>query len=128
MRRQMELLLMMVTSVAMLVLVAGLPAQAGKEDATFKAVEKNGTKVWEGGGTIDLKRRSKPVTFKVVNTLNAEHGFAIDTMKVKEVLKPGEEKTISVPVLNIDRNAGEHRVYCHLHPKHVAASVKVEMK
>jgi hypothetical protein len=119
---------LIVLTVAMVVLCGGLPAQAGKEDATFKAVEKDGSKVWEGGGSIKLKRRSEPVIFKVVNTLNAEHGFAIDTMKVKEVLKPGEEKTISVPVLNIDRNATEHRVYCHLHPKHGAATVTVKGK
>jgi hypothetical protein len=100
-----------------------LPAQA--EDLTFTAVEKDGAKVWEGGGTIDLKG---PVTLKVKNTLTAEHGFAIDTMKVKEVIKPGEEKTITVPLENIDKMVSEHRVYCQLHPKHVAATIKVAGK
>src|SRR5438552_17230239 len=75
---------------------ASLPVQAA-EDATFTAVEKDGAKVWEGGGTVDLKAHgSGPLMFKVKNTLSAEHGFAIDSMKVKEVIKPGEEKTISV--------------------------------
>src|SRR6267143_6285375 len=91
-----------------------LPAQA--EDLTFTAVEKDGAKVWEGGGAIDLKG---PVMLKVKNTLTAEHGLAIDTMKVKEVIKPGEEKTITVPLENIDKMVSEHRVYCQLHPKHV---------
>lgn len=100
-----------------------LPAQA--EDLTFTAVEKDGAKVWEGGGTIDLKG---PVTLKVKNTLTAEHGFSIDTMKVKEVIKPGEEKTITVPLENIDKMVSEHRVYCQLHPKHVAATIKVAGK
>jgi len=100
-----------------------LPAQA--EDLTFMAVEKDGAKVWEGGGTIDLKGS---VTLKVKNTLAAEHGFAIDTMKVKEVIKPGEEKTITVPLENIDTMVSEHRVYCQLHPKHVAATIKVAGK
>ena len=77
---------------------ASLPAQ-GADELTFTAVEKDGSKIWEGGGTIDLKG---PVTLKVKNTLTAEHGFAIDTMKVKDVIKPGEEKTITVPLEDID--------------------------
>ena len=100
-----------------------LPAQA--EDLTFTAVEKDGAKVWEGGGTIDLKG---PVTLKVKNTLTAEHGFSIDTMKVKEVIRPGEEKTITVPLEDIDKMVSEYRVYCQLHPKHVAATIKVAGK
>jgi hypothetical protein len=110
--------------VLVLVVVAtavALPAQ-GANDLTFTAVEKDGAKIWEGGGTVDLKG---PVTLKVKNTLTAEHGFAIDTMKVKEVIKPGEEKTITVPLENIDQSASEHRVYCQLHPKHVPATINV---
>src|SRR6059036_1778421 len=107
---------------------ASLPVQAA-DDATFTAVEKDGAKVWEGGGTVDLKAHgSGPLMFKVKNTLTAEHGFAIDSMKVKEVIKPGEEKTISVPLENIDTMVSEHRVYCQLHPKHVAATIKVAGK
>ena len=105
---------------------ASLPVQAA-DDATFTAVEKDGAKVWEGGGTVDLKAHgSGPLTLKVKNTLTAEHGFAIDSMKVKEVIKPGEEKTISVPLENIDKTVTEHKVYCQLHPKHMtAATLKV---
>jgi len=103
---------------------ASLPAQA-QQELKFFAVEKDGSKVWEGGGSIDLK---EPVTLKVKNTLTAEHGFAIDTMKIKEVIKPGEEKTIFVAVENIDKSVSEHRVYCQLHPKHVAATIKVTGK
>jgi hypothetical protein len=101
---------------------ASLSAQA-QEDASFTAIEKDGSKVWDGGGAVTLKNR--PLTLKVKNTLPAEHGFAIDSMKVKEVIKPGEEKVITVPLENIDKSVSEHRVYCHLHPKHVAATLKV---
>ncbi len=98
----------------------------GQEDAKFAAVEVEGSKVWQGGGTVDLKGRgSKPLTLKVTNTLTADHGFSIDTMKVKGVIKPGEERTITVPLGDIDGTVTEHRVYCQLHPKHVAASLKV---
>ena len=103
---------------------AGYMGGQGQEDAKFVAVEVEGSKVWQGGGTIDLKGRSS-VTLKVVNTLGADHGFSIDTMKVKEVIKPGEERTITVPLGDIDMTVTEHRVYCQLHPKHVAASLKV---
>src|SRR6266516_7403120 len=105
---------------------ASLPVQAA-DDATFTAVEKDGAKVWEGGGTVDLKAHAYgPLMFKVKNTLTAEHGFAIDSMKVKEVIKPGEEKTIRVPLENIDKTVTEHKVYCQLHPKHMtAATLKV---
>ncbi len=115
--------LVIILTLAVVVWVS-LPAQ-GADELTFTAIEKEGTKMWEGGGTIDLKG---PVTLKVKNTLTAEHGFAIDTMKVKEVIKPGEEKTITVPLENIDKTVSEHRVYCQLHPKHVAATVKVAGK
>jgi hypothetical protein len=75
-----------------------------------------GSKIWEGGGTIDLKG---PVTLQVRNTMPSEHGIAIDTMKVKEVIKSGEEKVITVPLENIDKTVSEHKVYCQLHPKHI---------
>ena len=116
--------LVMILAVATLVW-ASLPVQAA-EDATFTAVEKDGAKVWEGGGTVDLKAHgSGPLMLKVKNTLTAEHGFAIDSMKVKEVIKQGDEKTISVPLENIDKTVTEHKVYCQLHPKHGAATLKV---
>ncbi len=113
------------TLIVVLVLaVAGGIAWA-VEDATFTAVEKDGAKVWEGGGMVDLKGRTTPLTLKVTNTLTAEHGFSIDTMKVKDVVKAGETKTISVPLANIDQSVSEHKAYCQLHPKHVAATLKV---
>ena len=112
---------------ALVVVCAYVPAQAA-DDATFTAVEKDGAKMWEGGGTVDLTGRTTPLMLKVKNTLAAEHGFAIDSMKVKEVIKPNEEKTISVPLGNIDKTVSEHKVYCQLHPRHVAATLKTTGK
>ena len=105
------------------VICVALPLHAA--NITFTTSEKDGSKIWEGGGTIDLKG---PVTLKVKNTLAAEHGISIDSMKVKEVLKPDEEKTITVPLENIDKTVSEHKVYCQLHPKHVPAIIKVAGK
>jgi hypothetical protein len=105
-----------------LAVILGLSLSVQAEQALkFTAVEKEG-KIWEGGGTIDGK---SPLTLTVSNPLTADHGFAIDSMKVKELLKPGETKTITVPVENIDKNVSEHRVYCQLHPKHAPATIKV---
>ncbi len=103
---------------------AYMPASMSGADASFTVVEKNGMKVWEGGGTVDLKGRDS-ITLKVTNPLGAPHGFSIDSMKVQEVINPNEEKTITVPRGNIDTSVSEHRVYCQLHPKHVAATLKV---
>jgi hypothetical protein len=111
----------MVLSLA-LVFCTALPVQAADNTLTFTAVDKGG-KIWEGGGTIDGK---SPVTIKVINTLDADHGFAIDTMGVKEMVTPGQEKTITVTPDKIDKSVKEHRVYCQLHPKHGAAIIKVK--
>ena len=53
---------LVVTLTFAMVVCAYLPVQGAQEDAKFVAVEKGGAKVWEGGGTIDLKG---PVTLKV---------------------------------------------------------------
>jgi hypothetical protein len=114
------------TFVALAMILVSVPlVQAVKADnaVEFKTAEKGGGKIWEGEGTINTK---DTVTIHVVNTLNAEHGFAIDTMKVKEMLKPGEEKTITVKPEDIDETVKEHKVYCQLHPKHGAATLKVK--
>jgi len=108
---------------------AYLPVQGLQEDAKFVAIEENGSKMWRGGGSINLTAHgTRPLKFKVINTLTTEHGFTIDSMKVHEVIKPGEEKTIDVPIANIDTTISAHRVYCHLHPKHMAAAFLVTMK
>jgi hypothetical protein len=108
---------------------AYLPVAGLQEDAKFVAIEENGVKMWRGGGSINLTAHgTRPLTFKVINTLTIEHGFTIDSMKVKEVIKPGEERTIEVPLADIDKTISAHRVYCHLHPKHMAAAFIVTLK
>ncbi len=97
-----------------------------KPDAEFFVEELEGNKVWKGGQTIDLKAKAgRPLTIKVRNPLGADHGFSIDTMKVREVIAQFEERIITVPLDNIDRDVLDHRVYCQLHPKHVAATLRV---
>ena len=105
------------------------------EDARFMTAEEQGVKMWKPSGpgrvdsasntiTVNAKDRgTKPLQLKVTNSLSAEHGFAIDTMNVKEVLKPGEERTISIPMENIEPSTTRHRVYCQIHEKHGAATL-----
>src|SRR6185369_16505055 len=54
----------------------------GKTDLRFVAVEIEGVKFWLGGGDIDLRefRASKVITFRLLNKLDSEHGFAIDAL------------------------------------------------
>jgi hypothetical protein len=109
--------------------LASLPVEGLQEDAKFVAIEEKGAKMWRGGGTINLSvQGSRPLTFKVINTLGVAHGFTIDSMKVREVIQPGEEKNIDIPLSDIDRTVTPHRAYCHLHPKHMAAAFVVTMK
>ena len=64
-----------------------------KTDLRFVAVEIDGVKFWLGGGDIDVKefRASKVITFRLLNKLDGEHGFAVDALKIKQIVKPGEE-------------------------------------
>lgn len=63
------------------------------------------------------------LTFKLINKMDADHGFAIDGMKVKQVVKPGEEVTVTVDRGDIAPGVGVFKFYCHLHPSHVGGSL-----
>jgi len=117
--------------------LAGPPAQAAEAPpgpslaqtavaGKFVAVEIQGVKFWLGGGDIDLRASARtpgPVTFTLINKLDAEHGFAIDGMKIKQIVKPGEEVTVSVPLGALDHALSVYKFYCHLHPGHVGGTI-----
>jgi len=96
-----------------------------RADAKFRVVDNEGVKSWQGTGDVNLKGRTTPLVLIVSNSLSAEHGFSIDSMGVKEVIKVAEEKTITVPLENIDKSVTEYRVYCQLHPKHGPATLTI---
>jgi hypothetical protein len=107
-------------------LLLGTPAQA--QDGKFVAVEVQGAKFWLGGGDVDLRsnlRTAGPLVFKLINKMDADHGFAIDAMKVKQVVKPGEEVTVTVPMGDLDQTLSVYKFYCHLHPGHVGGTIVV---
>jgi|GEM_PF-715520 len=91
-----------------------------KSDLRFVAVEIEGVKFWLGGGDIDVKefRASKVITFRLLNKLDGEHGFAVDALKIKQIVKPGEEVTLSVPWEDLEQSLSVYRYYCQLHPGH----------
>ena len=95
-------------------------ANQSKTDLRFVAVEIDGVKFWLGGGDIDVKefRASKVITFRLLNKLDGEHGFAVDALKIKQIVKPGEEVTLSVPWEDLEQSLSVYRYYCQLHPGH----------
>ena len=76
---------------------------------------------------LDAAARQSPLKLVVTNHTKKEHGFAIDKMKVREVLKPGETKTIKVPVADLASLAGTqgkgYRSYDPLHPKEIGSLI-----
>jgi hypothetical protein len=76
---------------------------------------------------LSEKARQRPLELIVTNHTKKEHGFAIDKMKVREVLKPGETKTIKVPVADLASLAGTegkgYRTYDPLHPKAIGSLI-----
>jgi len=107
--------------------LSGMAAYA--EDGRFVAVEIGGVKFWLGGGDIDMRasaRTPSPVTIKLTNKLDAEHGFAIDALGIKQVVKPGEEVTVTVASADVNnRDERIYKFYCHLHPAHVGGTIVV---
>src|SRR5207245_1843500 len=95
-------------------------ANQSKTDLRFIAVEIEGVKFWLGGGDIDVKefRASKVITFRLLNKLDGEHGFAVDALKIKQIVKPGEEVTLNVPWEDLEQSLSVYRYYCQLHPAH----------
>ena len=64
---------------------------------------------------VDEKARHQPMELVVTNDTKHKHGFAIDKLNVKEVLKPGETRTIKLSVTDLDSLGGTeqsaYRIY-----------------
>ena len=78
---------------------------------------------------VDEKVRQRPLELVVSNHTKKEHGFSIDRLKIKEVLKPGENKTIKISVTDLDAigtDQSAFRYYCQLHPGHIGGQLFVK--
>lgn len=78
---------------------------------------------------VDEKARHQPIELVVTNDTKHKHGFAIDKLNVKEVLKPSETKTIKISVTDLDSLGGSeqsaYRIYDPLDHKTVTGQLYV---
>lgn len=78
---------------------------------------------------VDERGKVSGVTFTVTNHTKKEQGFAIDKVRVKEVLKPGETKTIKLSVTELDGIGTDQSVfpyYSHVDPKHIGGLLYIK--
>lgn len=71
---------------------------------------------------VDERGKVSGVTFTVTNHTKKEQGFAIDKLRLKEIVKPGETKTIKVSVTDLDAIGTDQSVfpyYSHVDAKHI---------
>ncbi len=83
---------------------------------------KGGTKTWLPA-TATVKA-GKKLEIKLVNTLDAPHGFRAIGLLTDEhlVIGPHETKTITID----DPKHGSYKFDCELHPAHVGGTITVE--
>lgn len=60
---------------------------------------------------VDERGRAHGVTLTVTNHTKKEQGFAIDKLRVKEVVKPGETKTVKLSVTDLDGIGTDQSVF-----------------
>ena len=78
---------------------------------------------------VDERGKVSGVTFTVTNYTKKEQGFAIDKLGVKEVVKPGETKTIKLSVTDLDGIGTDQSVfpyYSHVDPKHIGGLLYIK--
>ena len=78
---------------------------------------------------VDEKAKRQPMELVVTNDTKHKHGFAIDRLNVRELLKPGETKTIKLSVTDLDSLGGTeqsaYRIYDPLDHKTVTGQLYV---
>ena len=78
---------------------------------------------------VDERGKVSGVTFTVTNHTKKEQGFAIDQVRVKEIVKPGEPKTIKLSVTQLDAIGTDQSVfpyYSHVDPKHIGGLLYIK--
>jgi hypothetical protein len=131
---------MMLTVLGALFMLAGLgpqsfaadPDMLGGEPKEFNIAilsEENVSYDVHSAIILDEKRRLNPLELVVTNNTKKEHGFAIDKLKIKEVLKPGETKTIKISVTDLDAigtDQSAFKYYCQLHKGHIGGQLYIK--
>jgi hypothetical protein len=78
---------------------------------------------------VDERGKVSGVTFTVTNHTKKEQGFAIDQVRVKEIVKPGETKTIKLSVTQLDAIGTDQSVfpyYSHVDSTHIGGLLYIK--
>ncbi len=94
-------------------------ADSPKEFTLIAKVEGN-AKIWSPASLTLSKGHAVKLHLK--NTTDAEHGFSIDALNIKEVIPAGGTKEITVKA----DAAGALSYYCHLHKAHVGGQLLIQ--
>jgi heme/copper-type cytochrome/quinol oxidase subunit 2 len=95
-------------------------AQQVKEFTFLTALVGESANIWLPSTLIVNK--GDEVKLKLRNVSDKEHGFSIDALGIKEVIKPGATKEITIKPVS----EGVLHYYCHLHPGHVGGQLMVK--
>ena len=78
---------------------------------------------------VDERGKVSGLALAVTNYTKKEQGFAIDKIRVKEVVKPGETKTIKISATDLDGIGTDQSVfpfYNHADPKHIGGLLYIK--
>jgi hypothetical protein len=78
---------------------------------------------------VDERGKVSGVTFTVTNHTKKDQGFAIDNLRVKDIVKPGETKTIKLSATDLDGIGTDQSVfpyYSQIDPKHIGGLLYIK--
>ena len=78
---------------------------------------------------VDERDKVSGVTFNVANHTKKDQGFAIDQVRVKEIVKPGETKAIKLSATDLDAIGTDQSVfpyYSHVDPEHIGGLLYIK--
>ena len=78
---------------------------------------------------VDERGKVSGVTFTLTNHTKKDQGFAIDKVRVKEIVKPGETKTIKLSATDLDSIGTDQSVfpyYSHVDARHIGGLLYIK--
>jgi hypothetical protein len=78
---------------------------------------------------VDERGKVSGVTFTVTNHTKKDQAFAIEQVGVKEIVKPGETKTIKLSATHLDAIGTDQSVfpyYSHAYSKHIGGLLYIK--
>jgi nitrosocyanin len=103
-------------------MAGGLQISSADSPDVFDLVAKveGNAKIWSPA-TLTIPK-GHAVKLRLKNMTDAEHGFSIDELNIKEVVPAGGTKEITVQA----DSAGTLRYYCHLHKAHAGGQLLIQ--